>query len=256
MKKSVRRPATLVCLVMLTVLGGLSPAWAQPAGPLKVTGKVVDDKGKPVEGATVASFWVRSFRGDAKGTLSPSQGVTTNREGEFSVELQLYGRDAALLAMGRDRKVGGLVMVKAKPPALPITIPLGPLTRVHGSFSCSELGTSPKWTNVYMSVMPDGTRLVMNESEQAEFDVMLPPGTYQLWAYGTDVDNLRKEVVVKAGMPELDLKTLDLPATIIAKHKGKSPPAWHVTDARGVRKDVKLTDFKGKWVLMEFWGFW
>lgn len=84
---------------------------------------------------------------------------------------------------------------------------------------------------------------------------MLPPGTYQLWAYGTDVDNLRKEIVVKAGMPELDL-TLDLPATIIARHKGKAPPAWHVTDARGVKKDVKLTDFKGKWILMEFWGFW
>src|SRR5208337_1009565 len=113
-------------------------------------------------------------------------------------------------------------------------------TRVHGSISCSELGRAPKWTNIYFSLMPGRTRLVGNESEQAEFDVLLPPGTYQLWAYGTDVDDLRKEVVVKAGMPELDL-TLDLPATIIARHKGKATPAWHVTDARGVKKDVKLT---------------
>jgi hypothetical protein len=29
-----------------------------------------------------------------------------------------------------------------------------------------------------------------------------------------------------------------------------------VTDARGVKRDVQLSDFKGKWVLIEFWGFW
>jgi hypothetical protein len=36
---------------------------------------------------------------------------------------------------------------------------------------------------------------------------------------------------------------------------GKSLPDWTVTDARNAKKDVKLADFKGKWVLLEFWGF-
>jgi hypothetical protein len=256
MKQSASRAAALACLVMLTALGGLSPARAQQAGPVKVTGKVVDDMGKPVPEVTVASFWVRSHRGNAKGMLSPSDGVTTDREGTFTIQMQLYGRDSGLLAMDADRKRGGWVTVPAKSPSVPVTITLAALTRVHGSFSCNELGKPPVWTNVYLSAMPGQFRLVMNESEKAEFDVMLPPGTYQFWGYGSDVDNLRKEIEVKPGMAELDLKTLDLPATIIAKHKGKAPPAWHVTDARGVTKDVKLADFKGKWVLMEFWGFW
>jgi hypothetical protein len=36
---------------------------------------------------------------------------------------------------------------------------------------------------------------------------------------------------------------------------GKTLPDWTVTDVRNAKKDVKLADFKGKWVLLEFWGF-
>ncbi len=37
------------------------------------------------------------------------------------------------------------------------------------------------------------------------------------------------------------------------KHYGESPPAWHVTDARGVKKEVQISDYRGKWVLLDFW---
>ena len=57
-------------------------------------------------------------------------------------------------------------------------------------------------------------------------------------------------------MRTVDLGTTDLKPTIIAQHYGKAPPAWHVTDARGVDPEATLADFKGKWVLLEFWGFW
>ena len=41
----------------------------------------------------------------------------------------------------------------------------------------------------------------------------------------------------------------------IADSIGKALPEWTVTDARNAKKDVKIADFKGKWVLLEFWGF-
>ena len=37
---------------------------------------------------------------------------------------------------------------------------------------------------------------------------------------------------------------------------GKEPPELAVTDARGVSKNVKLADFRGKWVLLDFWAVW
>jgi thiol-disulfide isomerase/thioredoxin len=54
----------------------------------------------------------------------------------------------------------------------------------------------------------------------------------------------------------LDLGTLNLPATFLARHQGKELPAWYIADARGVKKDVTLADYRGKWVLVDFWGYW
>jgi hypothetical protein len=256
------RKVGVITLAGLFALGwpvGLPPAMGQVPGPVKVTGKVVDAKGDPVEGATVASFWIRSSRqpdGNGGSSFNAFQGVTTDREGAFALELQLYGRDGALMAMDRGQRMGGSVVVKAKGPAEPLKITLGPLVRVHGSFSCNELKKRPPWTNVYITLMPGNVRLVQNDSREATFDVLVPPGTYQFWGYGSDVADLRKEITARADTTDLNLGILDMPATIIAKHKGKAPPQWNVTDARGAKKDVKLADFKGKWVLMEFWGFW
>lgn len=38
------------------------------------------------------------------------------------------------------------------------------------------------------------------------------------------------------------------------KHYGEKLPAWHIVDARGVSKNVQLSDYKGKWVLVKFWA--
>jgi len=98
--------------------------------------------------------------------------------------------------------------------------------------------------------------IIQCSSEAASFSFRLPPGAYKFWGYGTDIQDLKKDITLNAGEPDLDFKTVDMKATVIARHKGKAPPAWHVTDARGVKNDVKISDFKGKWVLLEFWGYW
>lgn len=41
-----------------------------------------------------------------------------------------------------------------------------------------------------------------------------------------------------------------------AQSAGKSAPAWHISEARGVEKSAKLEDYRGKWVIVDFWGFW
>ena len=38
------------------------------------------------------------------------------------------------------------------------------------------------------------------------------------------------------------------------KHIGRTPPPWFIADARGVGKDVQLADYRGKWVVLEFWN--
>ena len=38
------------------------------------------------------------------------------------------------------------------------------------------------------------------------------------------------------------------------KHYGKPSPTWHALDARGIGRDATVKDFRGKWLLIDFWG--
>lgn len=37
---------------------------------------------------------------------------------------------------------------------------------------------------------------------------------------------------------------------------GKLAPALNITEARGISKTAKLEDYRGKWVVVDFWGYW
>jgi len=221
------------------------------AEDLTVKGKVVDAAGRPVAGAEVASFWTAH-----EGAMRPHNGATTDADGHFTLKAAFWGRPVAVLVLDKDRKTGGLFTVDKASAAREATVKLEPLVRVKGDFTSKELDHKPRWTNVLLTTPKDRAQFLQCSSQQAAFSFLVPPGTYQFWGYGTDIKDDRRELTVQADQPELDLKTIDVPATVIALHKGKAPPAWKVTDARGVKKDVTPADFKGKWVLVEFWGFW
>jgi hypothetical protein len=228
----------------------LALPWAARAqDEVKVRGRVLDAAGKPVAGAEVATFWSAE-----NNKMTPHKAATTDADGRFALPVTFYGRGQGLLALDKNRKTGGLVLVEPKDAEKPVEFKLGPLVHLHGQFSCKELNKRPPWTNVY--IMSGDARFAMCSSHEASFSLDLPPGTYKFWGYGSDVESVKKDITLKSDERDADLKTIDLPATVLAKHKGKAPPAWHVTDARGVKKDVKLADFKGKWVFLEFWGFW
>jgi hypothetical protein len=233
--------------VTLVLLGLAGPA---AADEMVIRGKVVDVAGKPAAGVELATFWIAR-----DGAMTAYQGVTSGADGGFSLKAQFYGRPVAVLGLDKERKTGGLIEVKTPADAKDVTLDLQPLVRVKGDFFCKELNSRPPWTNVYM-ITAGGARPLQCDSQQAKFSFLLPPGTYKFNGYGSDVQDHNRELKLSKDQPEIDLKTIDLAATPIARSKGKAPPAWNVTDARGVKKDVTLADFKGKWVMVEFWGFW
>ena len=58
--------------------------------------------------------------------------------------------------------------------------------------------------------------------------------------------------VIRLALPRSSQgKTVD-----ITEFYGKKPPQLEITDAKSVPKDVRLQDFRGKWVLLEFWAVW
>jgi thiol-disulfide isomerase/thioredoxin len=121
-------------------------------------------------------------------------------------------------------------------------------------------------------------------SVRGRFSFLLPPGKYDLAAYSDSPSarmpkpHERKTKDALADMPpylsgirievpaaaELDLGVLnvDLPKDKDGKagdyslFYGKEAPELAITDAVGVSKAVKLEDFRGKWVLIDFWTLW
>ena len=242
--------AAVIGIAWFFLLAGSSTA---QESAVKVRGCVLDRDGRPMTGVQVSPLWIV---GEADGKQSPFGGATTDDTGRFTVKVDFYSRDVVLMAIDSGRMVGGLALVPPSDAKRECEIRVAPLVRVHGTFFSRDLEKTPVWTNVYINLMPGRIRILQNSSRKGEFSMLLPPGEYNLNAYGTDVNNIYKPLSLRPEEPDLDLGTLDLPATFLARHKDKVLPPWSLADARGVKKDVALADYRGKWVLVDFWGYW
>ena len=125
----------------------------------------------------------------------------------------------------------------------------------------------------------DNTRLAVCGSYDGRFELSLPLGKYDIEVYGclteNDSDNVRVKpspiLDLTADKSEVDLGTLQLVPHLqprarvklarangtcfdYKQHYGQPPPPWHITEARGVNKDVKISNYEGKWVLLTFWS--
>jgi hypothetical protein len=222
------------------------------AATFNVTVKVVDGENKPVPKADVALFW------NVKDGMTPvsDRGAVTDENGKALLRVDDWDEKRPVLVLSADRKLGGVVGVSKDDDGKEVTATLGPTVRVKGKLDCSELKSKPKWANTMMTA--DGFRapVAQHITESAEFEFVLSAGKYGLRSYGTDVEDIRKTITIPADAPEFDLGTLDFKASPIAKLKGKTAPGWEITATRGVKPEVKLADYKGKWLYLEFWGFW
>ena len=227
------------CILLLMV--------ASVAAQEKVTirGKVVDADGKPVAGATVATMWDHN---------NPLGGVVTDAQGCFELPADYYGRGSiGVLVMDKEHERGAVSLYSAASFEDERELTLEKLVKVSAKFSCKELGTPPPWMNVYAYAQPGNARVAQYDSTKAEFSMLLPPGDYKINMYGSDVRDRNEALFLEE---DKDFGTIDLAATNLAKLYGKPAPAIKVTAARGVKPEVQFKDYKGRYLLVEFWGFW
>lgn len=221
-----------------------------------IKGQVVTAEGRPVSGADIAPFWQFDNHG-----ITPYFGVTTDEEGAFTLDWD-FSIPQVILAMNADRTLGGIVVLQPSPDGEDGTIDAGaitlvPMIEIQGDFYCDAFESPPEWSNVYMNVHPDiRLRIGSCPSDDAEFWFKLPPGEYQFHGYGRDFLRVMKDITLTAGDVVVDMGTIKVEPTIISQLYGKVPPKLTVTDARGLPKDFSLEDFRGKWTLLEVWGFW
>jgi thiol-disulfide isomerase/thioredoxin len=258
----------------------VTPFWS-------ANGRLFDADGRPfdfnsVEGQKTyaASLGKMYPLGDVK---NPTK---TGLDGEFSINVGDTVHH--LMAMDQPRASGGLVILPKADGKEIIEIRLERLVRIKGSFEGPAAGERPGADAMVVALVPDDpvrpldmTRLAVCGSVESRFEMSLPPGRYVLNAYSYKGDGAEmakaevipdREILLGGDTSELDLGVLllspyKLPITTrierakaagtwddYTKHFGEKLPRWHVIDARGVNKEVQISDFKGKWVLVYFWG--
>jgi hypothetical protein len=153
--------------------------------------------------ASVATFW----GADDHRPMFAYQGVKTEADGQFALDVEFYGSDRVVMAVMGDR--GGLTVVGPGTAGKPAEIKTGPLVEVTGNFTCTEQGSAPGWTNVYLLVKPGEVRFADCTSSESKFRLKVPPGSYGFWGYGnsTDYTRDRSDIAIKAVATADELKT-------------------------------------------------
>lgn len=244
-----------------------------------------DPQGKPYDADT--SEGARAISAEL-GKMHPwgEKPAKTGPDGRFSIRIPETQHH--LMTMDESRRHGAVVILPKGRDLDDVEMRLVPLVRLRGSFDGPEAGERPKgWMMVTANVPEDperpldGTRLVLSGSVDARFEMALPPGRYffEMYAWrGKDSEEMSQirpdmEVLLTGKSLEVDLGTIRLPAYVphlgtriarakaagtwndYTKHYGEKLPAWQIADARGVKRDAQIRDFKGKWVLVYFWGW-
>jgi thiol-disulfide isomerase/thioredoxin len=235
--------------MIIVLLSGCFAASAQE--DVVLSGSVLDAAGQPAADVQVALTW-----SGTREAMTPLQkDIKTDAAGHYLLSIPGWMTEAAVLVLDTARKQGAVTTIKPRDVREIPPLKLAPAVKVSGRFESKELGRPLSWTTVYISTSPQA-RLIQSQSDKAEFGFVLPPGKYQFYGYGRDVDRVFRDIEVPDGVSEFDLGVVDLPATEIARHVGRAPPQWFVKEARGLKREVTIADFKGKWVLIDFWGHW
>ena len=223
-----------------------------PAQEFEFHGRVLGADGQPVAGAPVDTYWAV-----ADDKLVPRAGTRTDAEGRWKLRAQCTPkRPTPILAVDPAVANGAAQPLDPDRAADELVLRLVPMVPVRGEIVSSKLGFPVE--NCFASIFVDAAVLALvGVNSNGKLALQLPPGNWRVSYHAADciaVNN--RTYTVAADAKEVDLGVIDLAPTVLSQLYGRVPPALVVGDARGVERAVKLEDYRGRWVLLEFWGFW
>jgi thiol-disulfide isomerase/thioredoxin len=247
------------------------PAQGDP--PQEFAVRLLDESGSPVAGAQVGlvagwgdmnlakSGWEYVSGPDLKGV-----NVTSNKDGmvRFAGDRDSLG-NLGLTARHAKRALAAAEKLDATSHAEVYTVVMKPECRVHGRLTCKQLAAHPRFKNqpdatlgTGVEISVHGNLIVEYWSKDPEFECYLPPGDYKLrgrdekaWTHWANAS-----FSVAPGQQTLDLGEIDRPLTAIKSLEGEQAPELTDVVAWKNSEPLKLSDLKGRVVLLEFFGYW
>jgi len=242
--------------------------------------RLVDSDSRPVAGAKAGasartrdvpvlgsklSWYLRSREHNISNNLGE---ITLTREKLFSPSWSA-DRKLALYVLHEDRHIGTVCEISKDGKQEEIELTLVPACHVHGrlgSEGLKKIGRPLTWTNVYLQWNQDSFGVLSHISDNQRFEFLVPPGEYQLMAYGSGskggkppgitaaTKHKSLTIEVKEGESDLDLGITDLPPTKTSTLIGKPAIEFGPIKAWKNGPPVKLADLIGKAVIIYFDG--
>jgi len=244
--------------------------------PKTVKINVLDPSGKPDPKGVLFGYLNRSRPGrqhsDGKyyidttqpAVLTSSASLRGDQEENLDAQASLqvpYSRfDDQVLPQGAMDKAADWIGIEPVSPALlasgTLTIHMHPLRIVRGKIAVSgELpaGQPAPWRAA--AVVAFGSSVAWCEAPDGAVEFCLPPGTYSLHAYGSDLLYQDSKFAVPEGYGDFTLPTITLQPSNIIKLVGK--PAPELVMVKGWKNSpATIAGCKGKVILLDFWGYW
>ncbi|QDT91275.1 TlpA disulfide reductase family protein [Gimesia algae] len=255
----------LNCMTMLTILcvsqvvaAEQQQAGAEEAKPF-LTVKLLDETGKPVEGAQTGMVAIVNGFDREQGAswtfghfelTSDSEGLIQFRDPD-KYRGMVYARHA-----GR-----GLVAVKRtdliEDKQSPLVLTMYPECHVTWKIKSSQLNQIGKETGKVRGLSASENMICQwCQDTGSTLHFFLPPGTFSIVGHSNHINPVEKTIVIKAGKKEFDAGMSDARAKQWILLEGQ--PAPEITDVREWKNGppVKLSQLRGKVVVLEFWGWW
>jgi uncharacterized protein (TIGR03067 family) len=227
--------------------------------PKQISVKVTGMDRQPVNGATITTIMTRQENREKKEEKPQwvyEDSVKTNTNGIAKVEYEKL-RNCSIIV--HDIPQNQMRITPISPVSLlkgEVNVPLKPACRVSGELICEQLknlGKPIEWTNVYLI---EGDKTIARcSSFQGKFEFIVPPGNYTLSAHGSDLKRKEITMTVPPDKSTWIVEPIHLKATSFVSLQGQPAPELKgIVGWKG--KKVKLSDLKGKYVLLDFWGHW
>jgi uncharacterized protein (TIGR03067 family) len=226
--------------------------------PKEITITATRPDGKAAAGATATSFLHHSEddKTDVKQEWRYHEPKKTDANGKvvFKTETLFGGR--FIVRDEANQTIAFVPLSPAKVAGGSVNVTLVPEVRITGSLVCDELAKAKQpigWTNVML--LANGAPVCEWMGKNGKFAFVAPAGKYSLHVYGSEIDAKYPDIVVPGERSEFVVEPIALSATAFALLKGKPVPELEGIIGWSGEK-VKFADLKGKYVLVEFWGYW
>jgi HEAT repeats/WD domain, G-beta repeat len=191
--------------------------------------RLVDTRGRPVEGAVVSTYFSRDLDEESSFTPpEPMEAARSNARGLVALKVEIPGHmdGEGLYAIRQDkgRPLVGLCRVTREELDKPIKIVMHPACRVLFRIESKGLPAleekyhaelaGPGWWRAACVLLGGGAqrapRPLFAGSTKGEFEFLLPPGRVTIHAYGGNVRSVERSIEIKPDDRELLLGTFEV----------------------------------------------